>query len=324
MSTAVSVLVACRNGERWLRDAIDSALAQGGPELEVIVVDDHSTDASRAVAGSTGDRRVKVAASAGHGASAARNAAFALAQGDYIQYLDADDLLAPGKVAAQLEALRESPSRCVASGAWARFAADPREAMFVPEPVWRDCDPRRFLAASWLGGGMMPVFAWLTPRALVEEAGPWNESLSVNDDGEFFTRVLLRSGGVVFRGQARGYYRSGSAATQSARADAAGLASDFLAWELSCSHLLAVDGSPEARRACATAYQRFAYHAYPHVPELVARAEARVRSLGGCDLAAPGGRPYQALARLVGWKRARRIQLALRAAAACVRPAPRG
>src|SRR6202030_3231049 len=170
--------------------------------------------------------------------------------------------------------------------------------------------PEEFLIASWLGGGMMPNFSWLTPRAVIERAGPWNETLSVYDDGEFFCRAALASSGVAFCAAARGYYRAAGAPTLSKRRDGEALASAFTAVDLSCRHLLQRCNSAAALKACATHYQRFAYDAYPQAAELVARAEKRTAELRGTDLRAGGGPAFQMLARALGWKLSKRAQLA--------------
>ncbi len=312
MSPRVSIIIPCRNGAAWLGAAIESCLGQNWPNLQIIVVDNGSTDGSRELARRYEARAITVLTCERAGASAARNAGVRHADGDLIQFLDADDQLDADKIGRQVEHLNAAPAASVASGAWARFARDPGEAVFAPEAVWRDFAPEEFLIASWLGGGMMPNFAWLTPRAVIERAGPWNEMLNVNDDGEFFCRVVLASSGIAFCAGARGYYRSAGALTLSKRRDAEALASAFSAVDLSCRHLMQRCGTSAAKKACATHYQRFAYDAYPQAAEFVAQAEKRAAQLGGSDLRAGGGPAFQMLARALGWKLGKRAQLAWR------------
>jgi glycosyltransferase involved in cell wall biosynthesis len=302
-SPLVSVIVPCRNGAAWLGDAVESCLSQSWQCLEIVVVDDASTDGSREVARRYRDRGVVTLDSPRQGASAARNVGLQHARGDFIQFLDADDVLDADKIRLQVERLVQGPAGVIASGAWARFWHLPSEAVFTPEPVWRDFQPaEEFLIASWLGGGMMANFGWLTPRAVLDRAGPWNENLSLADDGEYFCRVLRAASAVVFCGAARGFYRSGAAASLSRRHDRDALVSSFTATDLSCRHLLQRCNSPAAQKACATHYQRFAYHAYPQVRDLVALAERRASELGGSELRPGGGPLFQILAKSIGWK----------------------
>jgi hypothetical protein len=312
MSPRVSIVIPCRNGAAWLGEAIESCLGQSWTNLQIVVVDNGSTDGSLDLAKRYAARAVTVLACERTGAGAARNVGLAHADGDLIQFLDADDLLDADKIRRQVERLNAAPAASVASGAWVRFAHDPSQAVFTPEAVWRDFVPEDFLIASWLGGGMMPNFSWLTPRAVIERAGPWNETLSVYDDGEFFCRVVLASSGIAFCADARGYYRSAGAPTLSKRRDSPALASAFSAVDLSCRQLLQRCGTAAAKKACATHFQRFAYDAYPQAVKLVARAEQRALELGGSDLRAGGGPAFQMLACGVGWKLSKRAQLAWR------------
>src|SRR6476660_3331354 len=99
--TLVSILIPCFNAERWVSQAIASALVQTWPNKEVIVVDDGSTDGSLKVIKSFGDR-IKWESGPNRGGNAARNRLLELSHGEWIQYLDADDHLLPAKIADQL------------------------------------------------------------------------------------------------------------------------------------------------------------------------------------------------------------------------------
>jgi glycosyltransferase involved in cell wall biosynthesis len=105
----VSILVNNYNYGRFLGEAIDSALAQTYPRVEVIVVDDGSTDNSREVIAGYGDR-VKALFKENGGQASAFNAGFAAAKGDIICFLDADDLFKPGKVEHVVGILEENPN----------------------------------------------------------------------------------------------------------------------------------------------------------------------------------------------------------------------
>ena len=104
----ISILIPCFKAERWIAQAIESALAQTWPEKEVIVVDDGSTDGSLEVIKSFGDR-IRWETGPNRGGNAARNRLLELARGEWLQYLDADDYLLSNKVTEQMEFLPCTP-----------------------------------------------------------------------------------------------------------------------------------------------------------------------------------------------------------------------
>lgn len=306
----VSVLVTAYNAEPWLAETLASVEAQAYPDIEVIVVDDGSTDRTLAVARSFEGPRVKVVTQANAGACTARNRALSEAQGDLVQYLDADDLLAPTKIARQVDRLRSEPEGTVASGPWVRFRETPGDMGQAGEPGWEDYEPAvRFLIQSWdVGGGMMPNFGWLAPRPLIDAVGPWDERLRKNQDGEFFARVLARATRVAFCPDAWGYYRSGITTSLSARRGAGVAQSLFAAAEGSTRAVLEHHNSPEARRACASLWRRVAFETYPVAPEVGRRADAQAGALGGSDVEPGGGRAFRLVRDVAGWKAAVRLQ----------------
>lgn len=311
MTPLVSILIPCHNAAPWLAATLDSALAQTHPRTEIILVDDGSTDTSLAIARTFATRGVIVATQPNSGASAARNHALRLARGDFIQFLDADDLLAPDKILLQLQTLSSASLNTVAAGPWGRFERDPSTAVFVYEDNWRDSEPVDWLAHNFAGRGMMPPAAWLTPRALTDAAGPWNEHITLNDDGEYFCRVLLRASQIKFCATARTYYRSNLPCSLSRRRSSAAWRSAFLSQELCVNHLLAHETSPRTRRAAADLYQRLAYGMFPECPELVRECESRAHALGGSAEILGGGTLLRAASKMLGWKLARRLQAAL-------------
>src|SRR6516225_552816 len=115
MNPLVSILIPCFNAQHLVAQAIESALAQTWPHKEVIVVDDGSTDASLEVIRKFSGR-IRWESGSNRGSNAARNRLLALARGDWLQYLDADDYILPEKVARQIEFARERPNVDVVFG----------------------------------------------------------------------------------------------------------------------------------------------------------------------------------------------------------------
>jgi glycosyltransferase involved in cell wall biosynthesis len=152
----VSILIPAYNAERWIAETINSALNQTWSQKEIIIVDDGSRDATLQIAKRFESGLVKVVAQENSGASTARNKALAFAQGDYIQWLDADDLLAPDKIALQMARRETEPGgRVLYSSAWAPFYIRPEWAKFRPNALWTDLQPvdwllRKFEQGVWM------------------------------------------------------------------------------------------------------------------------------------------------------------------------------
>jgi glycosyltransferase involved in cell wall biosynthesis len=306
--TLISVVIPCHNASRWLRRSIESALSQTYRPIEIIVVDDGSTDDSATVAREFKSQNVVVISQSNRGNGAARNRGLQEAKGDYIQYLDADDLLAPTKVAIQVQRLAQEPAGSLASGAWARFFDDPAAAVFRPEPLWRDMFPVEWLITAWRQRLMMHPAAWLVPRPLIEAAGPWSEVLLKNVDGEYFTRVVLTSRQVLFCADAKVYYRSGNRDSVSQNIHDEALASTLASYEFCANHLLGVENTTRTRQACAELLQHFIYDWYPRRPDLLQHAQTLVERFGGAECEIHESKTFRLIAKAVGWKAARRLQ----------------
>ncbi len=307
----VSILVPCFNNERTLVASLESALAQTWPRCEVILVDDGSRDDSLALARSFEPRGVKVVAQANGGAGAARNAALNVARGDYIQYLDADDILSANKVEAQVRLLESLAACKVASCRWGRFEENPAAARWVPDETWRDLSAMEFLLLAAHANRMMPTAAWLVPRALAEVAGPWDLVPSPNDDGEYFCRVLLASDGIAFSPEGCSYYRSGQSGTLSSVKSERACRGILHSMELISGHFLAKEDSPRVRAALADHFQRIEHIAYARCTEVAEAAAARAREFGGSSLAPEMGKRTRWLARLIGWRAVWRLKALL-------------
>ncbi|AFY40840.1 glycosyltransferase family 2 protein [Nostoc sp. PCC 7107] len=304
----VSILIPAFNVEAWLVETLESALAQTWQNTEIIIVNDGSTDNTLAIAKSFASSKVKVISQENRGQSASENRAFQEAQGDFIEYLDADDLLAVDKIERQIQLLGNSSSEFVASGEWARFYKSPDEALFIPQPLWTDMSPVDWLVCAWENHLMMHGAAWLIPRPIAERAGNWDERLSLINDFDYFSRILLNSQGVKFCQGAKTYYRSGDTNSLSGSKSRRAWESAFLALELGTSNLLAREDIPKTRHACATVFQRFIYEVYPDVTDLLQKAEEKVQQLGGSDLQASGGPMFQILTSCLGWQQAKKLQ----------------
>jgi glycosyltransferase involved in cell wall biosynthesis len=238
------------------------------------------------------------------GASAARNEAFSLCKGDLIQWLDADDVLAPDKIALQIEALnRCGGKRTLISGPWAHFIYRPHKAKFIPTPLWADLSPVEWLWRKLDQNLHMQPASWLVSRELTEAAGPWDTRLSVDDDGEYFCRILLACDRIHFVPDGRTFYRrsDGSSLSHVGRSNKK-LESQFLSMQLHIGYIRSLEDSERVRRACVKYLQRWLIYFYPHRHDLVARAQAIAKELGG-QLEIPRlPWEYDWIQKLFGWE----------------------
>ena len=174
----VSILVPAHNCERWIGECLSSAVGQTWPRKEVIVVDDGSADGTLAAARAHESATVKVVSQENRGASAARNHALSLAQGRYIQWLDADDVLAPDKITRQMAAAQWHGELTLHACRYGVFHYRLAKAKFSPTALWRDHTPMSWTLARFTNKAWMVPAAWLVSRRVTEAAGPWDERLS--------------------------------------------------------------------------------------------------------------------------------------------------
>src|SRR6266851_175183 len=288
MKPLVSILIPAYNSEEWIGDTIRSAIAQTWERKEVIVVDDGSRDRTAEVARRFASKEVIVVSTENQGAAAARNHALQLSQGDYIQWLDADDLLAPDKIERQLAAVGEvEGKRILLSSPWAFFNYRTNCARFVPTSLCQDLSPVEWLLRKMGENLHMQTATWLTSRELAEAAGPWDTRLIGDDDGEYYCRVLLASNGTRFVPEAKVFYR----VTSSNRWSYIGTSDKkktamFLSMQLHVKYLRSLEDSERVRKACLTYMQTWFHNFYPDRPDIVAELQALAGELQG-HLATP-------------------------------------
>lgn len=283
MKPLVSILIPAYNSQHWIADTLRSAIAQTWPRKEIIVVDDGSTDETLAVARQFACDNVQVVTQMNHGAAAARNKAFSLSQGDYIQWLDADDLIAPDKITQQMEALGHSASKStLLSGAWGRFLYRYYRAKFTPTALWCDLSPTEWLIRKMGKNLHMQTATWLVSRELTEAAGPWDTRLLGDDDGEYFCRVLLASSGVRFVPEAKVYYRASGASSLSYIGHSnRKLDAQWVSMKTHIAYLRSLEESERVRAACVQFLQNWMDFFYPERLDIFEEAKQMARDLGG-------------------------------------------
>lgn len=296
----ISIIIPSYNSIKYISQTIQSVLNQSWKPLEIIVVDDGSTDGS---IDTISEFPVKLLVQQNLGACVARNRGFMECNGTFIQFLDADDLLSPNKIEDQVKQLN-GQNDIISNGRWGRFYTEyplNENIKWGPDVLLeQDLTP-----VDWLSKNKMSqTGCWLTPRNLIEKAGLWDESLSINQDGEFFSRVVAQSKLVLYCSEARVYYRSGTKVSITSNTKSKHkLISLFKTCQSFEKVLLSLEDSMKTRLACANKYQDFIYGTYPRQMNLILEAERRIEELGGSNWPTyPAGKIAEWSKKVFGWK----------------------
>jgi glycosyltransferase involved in cell wall biosynthesis len=210
MMPSVSILIPCFNAEPWIAMALDSALRQTALPVEVLVVDDGSSDRSTEVVHGYGDQ-VKLILGPNRGGNAARNQLLRLASGDWVQFLDADDYLLPGKIEVQIKSLHRSTAEAdviyspVLTEVWNNGTAMERTV----SPVSVDTS----LEEQWIRWKVAQTGSVLWRREALLAIGGWNEQYPCCQDNEVTLRAIQRGLKFHFCPDAGAVYRIWSEAT---------------------------------------------------------------------------------------------------------------
>jgi glycosyltransferase involved in cell wall biosynthesis/peptidoglycan/xylan/chitin deacetylase (PgdA/CDA1 family) len=310
----VSILIPAFNAQQWIADTLRSAIVQTWERKEIIVVDDGSTDQTLAIARQFESDSVHVVLQRNQGAASARNTALSLCHGDYIQWLDADDILAPDKIARQMAESEYVRSRkTLLSSEFGKFLHHWPRAQFIRTGLWEDLSPAEWLLRKMGDNLFMQTATWLVSRELSEASGPWDTRMLSDDDGEYFCRVLLQSDGTRFVPGARVYYRGfrtnslAYVGTSNRKRDAL-----WLSMQLHIDYLRSVEDSPRAREASLTYLQRNLINFYPERDDIVREMEEKARDLRG-ELRPPYlSWKYSWIKTAFGWTAAKTTALQLR------------
>lgn len=206
--TSISVIVPCRDGEAFLGPTLESVLQQTRPPEEVVVVDNGSTDGSRAIAESYAESYqdiVRVVSNPEGNAAAARAHGVELASGEALMFLDADDLLGPTAL-EHLAAVLDRAPEAVACCPW--FRLEEEDGCWHTAPP--SCAPRRAGQddlAAWLTGWYQPPCSVLWSRRAYERSGGWDPEVRVNQDGDVMMRGFVAGNRLAFATHGAAYYR---------------------------------------------------------------------------------------------------------------------
>lgn len=313
LNPLVSICIPAYNSELYIKDTLNSILDQTYSNIELIVVNDGSTDNTVKVVQSIKDKRISIISVTNGGASKARNIAYQKAKGEFIMFMDSDDLISSEFLEKQL-LLVINNTDCIAISSWGRFYRPDRADFkllveLLPEPH----NFEDWITSYWYQNKHnTPPGRLLIPRKIIESAGLWNEDLTLNDDFEFFTRIAYCATKLIPNRDSSYYYRSGIGGLSTANDEKAYL-SLLKSFELSFSLVLSKFGqNPIVKKACANLWQSFIFETFPLLKKERLIANKKINQLGGTNLTYSSSGLTNFSVKLLGWKITKHVKLFLK------------
>lgn len=294
----VSVIIPCYNAERWIGEAIASCLQQTYQPMEIIVIDDGSTDGSPDILRSFG-ARIRWESGPRRGACYARNRGFSLSAGRYVQFLDADDYLMPEKIKRQVLFLDETGVEVV-YGDWRHQHHEPDGRIVFGEIQMSGAQDD--ILEALLGEWWTANLSLLMRREVVVGCGGWDEALGAAQDRDFFISIAISGANIRYQPGCYSVYRRYGNVTVSTANLHRWLESH---WRLLDKAENTLSGSSRLsdkyRRALARSYFSIARNYYDIDRSKYAQALKKALSLGS-DFRPEGSVFYRLVQRTLGFK----------------------
>lgn len=299
----VSICIPMYNVSEYIEETLQQILKQSYENIEIVVVDDHSTDESYSLAKAFESDKVKVYQNIKKGGNTARNYAFEKSSGVYVKFMDADDYCSDTMVEAQL-------NRMISDGTENTLIHSPLKMLhtdgsfFNPSrSIDKDYSPGiELLIAIWKREGFNIPHSHLMHRNLVVKVGGWDERIIKNQDGEFFARVaaiadkalVVKSVFAVWRQTQKGVSAQTSLDAHSSVIDT---------YSIIIEKLIHYDNSSQMREICGKYIGGFVYEYYPQIKNLMPKIYSLLKK-NESSLILPNRRIVKMLSFIFGWKTA--------------------
>ncbi|TQI71944.1 glycosyl transferase family 2 [Gramella sp. Hel_I_59] len=306
----VSVIIPNFNSIKFIEATLDSVFNQTYKNIEIIIIDDGSTDGSFEYISNLDNQNIKLLKSPGKGACAARNYGLRLAKGEFIQFLDADDLFSPNKIESQVSALRNQPESIAVCSTKHFYETIDKGVITDREFLYTTSDTEAFLLNLYGANGqqnMVQTSAWLTPRILLDKVAPWDETLSKDQDGEYFCRVVTTAKKVIYTPETVNYYRKHIKGSNIAnQRQQIHLESQIRALDSKTKQFVILKDSQAYNNAMALQYKIIAIDAYPMHKTIYKAAIHKTDQFGGSTYEpVMGGKIIESIKAIFGWRAAK-------------------
>jgi glycosyltransferase involved in cell wall biosynthesis len=300
----VSVLIPVHNCEAFIEDAIISVLEQTWQNIEIIIVDDGSTDNSLQIARKYESEKIKIFSQPHSGAPRARNLAFEKSTGEFIQYLDADDLLAKNKIEEQIKMFEKYGKENLMFCSHSTDLNDFYRGGYIQQAVNRNYEkPIELFIDIFKGYGNVMITSWLFTREMILNSDPWDERLIKAQDGEFLIKIALKCRAIFFSNGTSVFYRLIASGRITTNQTPKAIESVILSTESIENSILKFESSERTRKALSILYSSVFCSYYNKRNSLqLKRVEADIKKLGG-ELMYNGNRYFGLLSKILGIKK---------------------
>ncbi|WP_010232529.1 glycosyltransferase family 2 protein [Gillisia marina] len=310
MTPLVSIIIPVYNSEKYILKTIESCLHQTYKNFEIIIINDGSTDRSEEIIKQFSDIRIKYSKIENSGPCYARNFGITKATGELFQFLDADDILDKRKLEFQVRNYKSNGDEFIYSGIMGYIINDQKNLEPDFDFYYKNLEVEEYFREMFNHfGKYYTTGMWLVPRALVEKTHGWDEKVLINNDGEYFSRIILFSKGVLFCPGSKFYYRRDVPMSVSKRFNSKHIYESWL-YSYSCytkyfQERLNKESADELGRIALSIYY---CNSYPNHPDLLSKCKQQIRQLGYYTPVAHGGRIFKFISAIIGVENALEIR----------------
>lgn len=312
MNPLVSIIIPNYNSEPFLEACLESAINQTYSNIEIIIVDDGSQDKSLEIIRKYKKKELKVFPHTRNrlpkGAPTCRNIGISKAKGDYIMFLDADDIIKENKIESQIGLLNGSTNNIALCNCYLFRNSDLTnlEKLYIKDSSFT-APAMDWIVELLISGKFVTSHSWLVPKRIIEKTGFWNETLIKNQDGEYFIRIINNTEKIKFAADTDVYYRKGvpsSITASNTKEKAESVLRSFYTY---------VDIFEERtpikyEKALSKLFYGFYYYYYPEYWNLLKEAKYRGQKYSKTPPKPFGSVKVMAWSKYIGWKRAKELE----------------
>tara|TARA_R110000868_G_scaffold9301_5_gene46708 strand:+ start:1858 stop:2943 length:1086 start_codon:yes stop_codon:yes gene_type:complete len=298
----VSICIPLYNASEYIHETLTRILNQTYKNIEVVVVDDYSTDESYTIAKTFESNKIRVLKNKKKGGNAARNFAFQNSKGDYVKFMDADDYCSENMIKAQLERLlKEGTNQTLV---FSKLRVSYLDVFYdYPRDIDKDYEPGiELLVDIWRLKGYNCPHCYLLSRQLVEQTGGWNETILKNQDAEFFARVIaLADKALSVPNEFAVWRQTGKGVSTNTSTEAINSVIDTL--DIISKLILRYNDTAEMREICGTYIGAYVLGNYSDIKHLLPKVEQLLHSINA-KMKFPNRKLIRLFTFCFGWKSA--------------------